>query len=41
MAEEIPANFGQAHSSYVSAVGGDSGVDSAVLVEDSVLARSE
>jgi len=41
MAEEIPADFGQAYPSYVPAMGGDGGVDSVVLVEDCVLARSE
>ena len=41
MAEEIPAIFGQAYSPYVPAMGGDSWVDSIVLVEDCVLSRSE
>lgn len=39
MAEEIPADLGQAYSSYVPAVGGDGGVDRVVHIEDRVLAR--
>lgn len=41
MAEEIPADFGQAHPSYVSAMGRNGGVDGFVLVENRTLARRE
>lgn len=41
MAEKIPADFGQAHPSYVSAMGGDGRVGGVVHVENRILSGRE
>lgn len=41
MAEEVPADFGQAHSSYVSTMGGNGGVGDGVHAENRILSGRE